>query len=195
LAKYAHAIWKHASAQGQYSSPLIPFYATRAINLALLEASSSSRLTAVACYYSFQFGGTVTLDASNKAPYTQLWWQDLAPTWEILQQVPSSPPYPSNWAGNNGETHAVASGGFNLSIYNTPDDNSTGTATQTVVWNAEGHTEGARSFDTPFMGQTVLNVGINYNSFIGGYPSNTPPVTWWSDGYIKTLFGSAHTIT
>jgi hypothetical protein len=194
MAKYPHVIWKDAAVLFSSGNPLLPFYATRSIELNSVTATSASNLTAFATYYDFWFAGTTVLDALGKAEYGPAWWSDLLPVWSILTQPTASPPYPSVWPIGNSETHAPASGGFDLSIYDTPVDNTTGFATQTAVWHAAGHTEGMRTLPGPAGAQTVLLVGINYNSYAAGYGVPVPNTTWTSGGYFKTGFGSQNTI-
>lgn len=194
MAKYPHVVWKDAQVQFGQGNPLLPFYATQAIELTSVSATSATNLTAFASYYEFYFTGTIVLDASGKAPYGPAWWADLFPIWSILTQPSAIPPYPSQWPVGPHETHATASGGFDLRIYDTPVDNATGHATQTAVWHTAGHTEGARSNPGPAGAQSVLLLSISYNSFAAGYAVPAPNISWSSGGYLKTGFGSQSTI-
>ena len=97
MAKYPHVVWKDAQVQFGQGNPLLPFYATQAIELTSVSATSATNLTAFASYYEFYFTGTIVLDASGKAPYGPAWWADLFPIWSILTQPSAIPPYPSRW--------------------------------------------------------------------------------------------------
>jgi len=195
VAQWAHAIWKDQFLSYGQDGELIPTFATYAIPLGGVNADSAADITHVTTIYDIVMTATVTLDALGKSYYDGPWFTDLFPTFSIDVDVPRFGLQPSTWPFGNHETHAIASGGFWLSSVPTPTDTATGFATQTMVWQAHGRTEGRRTLPGPAGMEILASVSINYDSFGAGYPSSSPPVQWRWQGYMKSLFGSASTIS
>jgi len=195
MTNFPHAVWHDSSVRLEAANPLLPYYATRSIELASVSATSATDITTFAIYYDFFIAGTLVLNGSGMAQSVPYWWADLYPMWASRNEPYTPPPYPTVFADGIHSTTAQASGAFDLRIYDTPNDNATGRPTQTAIWHTKGHSEGMRRLPGPGGIVTSLLLGINFDSNAAGYSGIPPNIIWTASGYFKAGYGSASPIT
>jgi hypothetical protein len=195
VAKWPHSAWKGQALSFDQGSALLPFYATRAIPLGQVTANSTSSITVVRSRYDVVFQASLVLGPTGTAPAGNMWWHDVQPVFALTAGDSRSPFEVSYWAIDPLPFSVIASEGWDLSVRPGVADATTGWPTEVATWHAHGETEGMRVVAAGLGASVLASVSINYNSYLAGYPSGAPDVEWHAEGYLKTYFGSATTVT
>jgi hypothetical protein len=163
--------------------------------LSNVQFGSTGPLTHVRTRYDIQISATIDVADDGTTPLGPTWWWDLMPCYGIEFAVSSLGPFIDPFGVGTGETHSVASGGFEAVLYNTGVNPTTHNNTQTVVWSVRDQTEGMRKLEAGVEAACYIQLGFNYDSYVAGYADIGQVISF--DGYVyaKTLVGGQSTIT
>jgi len=191
MAKWLNTEWRYAVTTAAAGMPIQPSPVDNFLFLTQINAHSDEKITCVRTRYQLQVSVTIDVQVAGTAVLPSAWWADFNPTYGIYYRPLSSGAYPNPWGAGAGADTSVASGAFDLQVFDSGPDPLNGSATQTAVWTADGNTEGMRSFPGAPYVETLAMLGWNFSSYLATADSPLVNSNLSVTGMVKTLFGSA----